>query len=196
MASKHSHSPTPLHEGPKQQDSFQEPSNSHQSSSQSSQTSAGAPSSTGHGASGQSMTATTASFDQITYQTALDHQSVATFSSLSFSSYYPIKGSPCAWSRDVSENFLIRVRQISMSSANLQQDLSNMGSWATIEPLNKTFLVKNDGSRLSTNYRLDPVVNSANESAGVVIEIEDTNKEVVELIRASLHRQLYLTATT
>lgn len=113
MEAKHPHSSAPLPEGPKQQDFFQEPSNSHQPPSESSQTYTGAPSDTGDGASGRSMTATTANFDPITDQAVLDQQLVITFllilSFLSFLylfpllSYSPIK---CSAKRSIPQRHL------------------------------------------------------------------------------------------
>ncbi|KAF4979503.1 hypothetical protein F66182_17280, partial [Fusarium sp. NRRL 66182] len=69
MEAKHPPSSTSPPEDTKQQDS----SDSHPPPSRSSQTYTGAPSTTGDGASGRRMTATTATFDPIADQAALDH---------------------------------------------------------------------------------------------------------------------------
>lgn len=84
MEAQHPQSSSPLPDGLKQQHSFhQEPRNSREPLSESSQTYTQAPSSTGDGAAGQSVTTFTEHVEAHQYQAAFSYQLVIKFSSLS-----------------------------------------------------------------------------------------------------------------
>lgn len=184
MEAKRSRSSTHEPEGLTQEDSSQEISNSHRSPSQSS----AAPSSTGNGGSAQSMTATTASFDPVVYQAALDYQLVISFL-LSFISFpHPLFPPSRLSFATSSDDFPIRYNRV--PSPDHQQDFSQMGSWdTTIEAFAHTLVIGNEFI-LSPNYPSGTAVNATDGFLGPVVEVRDTKEEVVELLRANLRRKL------
>jgi hypothetical protein len=160
---------------------------SHQPPSHSSQTYTGAPSGTGHGASGQSVTVATENFDPIFHEATFAHQSVIFyfFSFFLFSSRVMMAIVSSVWKP--LANFLFRHRQVLSPD---QQDFSLAGFWAPIEPRPDTFVIENEPI-LSPIHRAGAAVNSTRQGTQTTARVGNGNTDdAVRILRASLHREV------
>uniref|UniRef100_A0A093V7K2 Uncharacterized protein n=1 Tax=Talaromyces marneffei PM1 TaxID=1077442 RepID=A0A093V7K2_TALMA len=153
-----------LPEGSKQQDSpKQEPSHFHRPSPKSSRTYTNAPTGTGHGASGQSVTTLTEHVEPNHYQAIFAHQLVIFFPP--YLSFF--------------KNDMVTL-----------QDLMHAGSWATIEPRTDPFGIENDPI-LSPIHRAGATTDSARQGTETTdCSGRENTEEAVGILRASLHHKV------